>query len=50
MLGILKKKLYFITRSLCLLLYYLMKLTTSFVGLNYKAEEMNNRASNLRWQ
>ena len=37
-------------RSLCLLLYCLIKLTTSFVGLNYKAEEMNNRASNLRWQ
>ena len=37
-------------RSLCLLLYWLIKLTTSFVGLNYKAEEMNNRAFNLRWQ
>ena len=35
-------------RSLCLLLYCFKKMTTSFVGLNYKAEEMNNTASNLR--
>lgn len=32
-----------------LLVHSLMKLTTSSLGFNYKAKEMNNRESNLTY-